>query len=156
MKSIPLDPKLKHSLYSRVIIYDDIKCCWSWTGRINSIGYGNLEYKGEVYYSHRIAYAFHNKISEFELEVMHSCDNKICCNPYHLLLGTQDQNILDAMIKNRHVKGNTHGMTKYSEEVVKQIRLDYQNGMSINDLMIKYGISKYIYRILNNQWRKNG
>jgi hypothetical protein len=87
---------------------------------------------------------------------MHSCDNKICCNPYHLLLGTQDQNILDAMIKNRHVKGNTHGMTKYSEEVVKQIRLDYQNGMSINDLMIKYGISKYIYRILNNQWRKNG
>ncbi len=43
--------------------------------------------------------------------VLHSCDNRICCNPAHLRYGTQRDNVHDAISRQRHVnppppKGN--------------------------------------------------
>lgn len=35
--------------------------------------------------------------------VMHTCDNPPCCNPSHLVLGTQAENLADMRAKGRGV-----------------------------------------------------
>jgi hypothetical protein len=48
--------------------------------------------------------------------VMHSCDNPRCCNPAHLSLGTQAENMRDMHAKRRHPG------TKLTEGAVRAIR----------------------------------
>ena len=36
------------------------------------------------------------------LKVLHKCDNPICCNPTHLFLGSQLENIKDRDMKGHH------------------------------------------------------
>jgi hypothetical protein len=38
---------------------------------------------------------------ENNLHVMHKCDIKLCCNPNHLTVGTNLDNIMDSVQKNR-------------------------------------------------------
>jgi hypothetical protein len=73
--------------------------CWEWVaGKAN--GYGHFWYKGKYISSHRFTYAWliapvpmgHSK----EIPTMDHvvCDNPPCCNPAHLKLGPQKDNVL--------------------------------------------------------------
>lgn len=100
--------------------------CWSWigrrqtvrysrTGRIISVtGYGIFSVlsvrKGPIS-AHRIAYALHYGYIPRGRVVMHSCDNKGCVNPHHLSVGTQRQNMRDAVAKGIH--GGMSGPVSY-------------------------------------------
>lgn len=82
--------------------------CWPWTGARKRSGYGNffLRYgrrgtKTIFLIAHRAAYIVtHGPISADQV-VRHTCDNPPCCNPAHLLLGTQADNIQDAIGRGR-------------------------------------------------------
>ncbi len=51
---------------------------------------------------HRIAWEAYNAEPVPEgLVVMHSCDNAGCFNPAHLSIGTQQQNIIDSVLRGR-------------------------------------------------------
>ena len=43
------------------------------------------------------------------LNVCHRCDNRLCVNPEHLWLGTQTENLKDAVEKGRHKVPDTSG-----------------------------------------------
>src|SRR5690348_4704416 len=76
--------------------------CWAWRGSINRNGYGQLSWNAWPASSHRVAYQLtHGTIPE-GLFVLHSCDNKLCVNPAHLYVGTQQQNVDDMMKRGRH------------------------------------------------------
>ena len=56
---------------------------------------------------------------------MHTCDNPACCNPNHLVLGTQNDNIQDMMKKNRFVKHSGIKASKFTEDQITEIRNKY-------------------------------
>jgi hypothetical protein len=70
--------------------------CWNWIGHSKTPQGSGVAYNGDIATSaSRVAYEFtFGKIFN-GLYVLHKCDNNLCCNPKHLYLGTQSQNMCD-------------------------------------------------------------
>ena len=95
---IPLIDRLLRNL-----VVDQHTNCWEWQGGKNNIGYGLIRDEKRMRTTHRVSYEEHNNtVIPDGLVVMHSCDNKSCCNPAHLSLGTMKDNMHDMIRKNRH------------------------------------------------------
>lgn len=116
--------------------------CWEWQGKKYKNGYGsakNIGPKGKERGPHRIAWVIvHGDVPQ-GLHVLHHCDNRICCNPKHLFLGTHQDNMYDRNKKNRQAKGSSIGTSKLSESQVLAIKLD---GRSNRKIAVDYGISQ--------------
>lgn len=73
--------------------------CWPWKGSTFSGRYGRFFINGSAVLAHRAAYeAMHGEITDPRLFVMHKCNNKMCCNPGHLTLGTNSENQRHAIV----------------------------------------------------------
>lgn len=76
--------------------------CWPWLGGVND-GYG-LAYIGDNKHkaAHRLAFELWWSVTlPSWLHVLHTCDNPPCCNPAHLWLGTNADNVRDRDAKGR-------------------------------------------------------
>lgn len=76
--------------------------CWPWTARRDRRGYGRISVPGRRHFlAHR--YAFESAVGPITdgLNVLHSCDNPPCCNPAHLHLGTQADNLAEMRARGR-------------------------------------------------------
>ncbi|MBU8770315.1 HNH endonuclease [Cytobacillus oceanisediminis] len=76
------------------------------------------------------------------LVVRHTCDNRECINPEHLILGTQKDNMNDMMSKNRNnqPRGEKSGKSKLTEEQVRQIRRLLDKGVDTKEIARKFNI----------------
>jgi hypothetical protein len=75
--------------------------CHLWTGFRNADGYGRIAVGPGHRLVHRVAWeAVHGTIPEGMI-LMHICDNRRCCNPEHLKLGTRAENNRDRVEKGR-------------------------------------------------------
>ncbi len=78
--------------------------CWPWRGYIRPSGYGVCSFRSVEYKAHRLAFFLeHGRINR-DLFILHSCDNRHCCNPRHLRQGTAMQNSQDAVRKGRNTR----------------------------------------------------
>jgi len=84
--------------------------CWDWQGSRSARtpngggGYGTLKWNRRYWYAHHVAYALtHGPIPEGAF-VLHHCDDRVCCNPDHLYIGTH-QNNMDDMKRRGRSKG---------------------------------------------------
>lgn len=59
--------------------------CWPWTAHRDRKGYGQFGLNGGSVPAHRFAYEVCNGAIPAGYHVHHTCDNKPCCNPRHLL-----------------------------------------------------------------------
>lgn len=136
--------------------------CWGWTGPRHDFGYGVFALKRDGKwgreYAHRLAWLVNFGDIPDGLCVCHRCDNPPCTNPDHLFIGTNGDNIRDAIAKGRTPigtkegavnhndtmqrgdahwshrhdewvrRGSKHHMASLSEETVLAIRAEYAKG----------------------------
>lgn len=96
--------------------------CWNWNGSVGNHGYGQVQYMNQPYTSHRLSWELHCGPIPDDLQVLHRCDNRRCCNPGHLFLGTQADNVKDMIEKGRNDRGEAVSTSKLTEAQVKEIR----------------------------------
>ena len=130
--------------------YVDIRSedeCWEWKRGRHRFGYGVFypqprPNRGRL--THQFAYEV-TKGSRGALFVLHKCDNPPCCNPAHLRLGTQADNMREMNERGRHVKvvrkpgQRWHG--KLVDEQVYEARRLLDDGALLKDVAKKFGIS---------------
>lgn len=108
--------KTKDAILSRVR-KDAVTGCWLWLQYRKPKGYGRWCINGVRCYPHRIAFELWKGPIPLGLKVLHKCDNPPCCNPDHLFLGTNLDNIIDSVKKGRW-------NNKLTDDQVREIRLD--------------------------------
>lgn len=75
--------------------------CWLWTAGKFPNGYGKFRHEGKFKKAHRVSFEHHVGPIPLGMLICHRCDVRRCVNPDHLFVGTQKQNIQDAMAKGR-------------------------------------------------------
>lgn len=130
--------------------------CLEWTGSRIATGYGRVRHNGRLACTHRLAYMFaHGEIPEGQY-VLHRCDNPPCCNPDHLFLGDQFDNMRDMIRKGRlyNRTGSKNGCSKLTEDDVREIRRLKAEGVKQVRLAERFGVSTVAISliVLRKKW----
>lgn len=136
--------------------------CWVWTGARTKGGYGVMsgEHRGDSpLRCHRVAYELHYGPIPDGLHVRHRCDNPPCCNPAHLLVGTNADNVADKVERNRQartaLRGSVNPSTNLNERAVAEIRrllAERDDRTTRKIVRVRYGVSAAaLYLIRNNK-----
>ena len=114
--------------------------CWEWQGAVNSTGYGSLTFHGKAATAHRVAAFLSGLIVAIPAPkdrkgsgfILHSCDNRRCCNPAHMSVGTYAENQVEAYARRRRKahKGTTHANAKQTRKSIMLIKDMYAHGVS--------------------------
>jgi hypothetical protein len=124
--------------------------CLVWKRSLRN-GYACVRYNNKTHYGHRIMWElFYGTIPEGKL-VCHSCDNRPCCNPEHLFLGTYKDNNHDAALKGRTARGEKQHIAKLTKEDVINIRNDKRLG-TILSKELKVSVSTISKIRLKQRW----
>lgn len=118
--------------------------CWEWQGKRRN-GYGLLE--GGLGLAYRMAYTLSVGWIPPGMVVRHTCDNRPCCRPAHLILGTRRDNVLDSWARGTARSGGAgRGGERSSQSKVTQVQVDEMRqrsaaGEKLAPLAADYGIS---------------
>lgn len=94
-------PQSVASFLSRVDIKGE-RDCWLWKGCTYNCGYGSFLWRGKMRAASRVSWEIaHGKEVPEGLDILHTCDVRLCVNPAHLWAGTHQENMLDMHRKGR-------------------------------------------------------
>lgn len=120
--------------------------CWEIQGaKCGPNGYGQV-FLGRVHgklirkAAHRLAWELSHGPIPDGLTVLHKCDNPRCVRPEHLMLGTQRDNVHDAIRKGRR---NAFGHQKLTAQDVVQIRVRAAHGDDFSDLATEFNLTRH-------------
>jgi hypothetical protein len=151
-------PSSSENKFWRLVDIPTNESCWMWLGAVDGGGYGMFRSpKFTEKKAHRISWVISNGEIPDGLDVLHSCDNPGCCNPRHLFLGTDLDNVRDKFSKNREAtfEGQNNGMCKLNKDKVIEIRSLHSSGVSYRSLAKRFGIgATQVGRIVRREsWR---
>lgn len=138
--------------------------CWPWqASRHGRTGYGQFFVRVGASPVHTHRQAWELAVGEIPdgLSVLHTCDNPPCCNPAHLFLGTQADNMADMTAKGRRgppprLTGERHGRTTLTAASVQEIRDRLVAGETTRALGREYGVSHTTIRRIRDRevWKE--
>jgi len=125
-------------------------CIQTPTG-LDSYGYGQCRDRYVMRKAHHIAFEHSGKVVPTGMLLRHTCDNRACINPTHLLIGTHDDNMKD-MVKRGRSSTENQPLAVLTWASVGEIRASKE---SPEVLAAHYGVRKQqIKRILKGEaWR---
>jgi hypothetical protein len=128
--------------------------CWPWLRGTNNSGYGSITFNGRKCIAHRVAFVAEKggititapKNRKGTGFLLHSCDNRLCCNPDHLSVGTYDDNIQDMKRKGRSSapRGSCHPKSKMTDIQVIEARRLLALGNTRRQVRELFGVSERI------------
>ena len=137
--------------------------CWECCSHksTSSSGYPTLHRQGKTQLAHRYIYQMFKGEIPSGLVIRHTCDNKKCINPDHLILGTYRENTQDYMERQYNVdefmrkvkeaKGEDMAY-KFKKDKREEIIEAYKSGMKVNDIIKTLDISRgMLYNILRKE-----
>lgn len=135
--------------------------CLLWKGMVK-FGYGFTNYRKKNWSVHRISLMIKLKTEELPktneagqlLDVRHLCNNSVCVEPSHLVLGTKLENAA-YKIANRSHTGENHARATITEDVARQIKLTkhpvgHINYKTISERAILFNTKKTIVQSIDN------
>ncbi len=105
-----ITPAIAARFWSKVDQSGGPDACWPWLGGRKSAGYGNFFVRRETpgrfgrmifMNAHKLAYLLVNGPLADGHVVRHTCDSPPCCNPAHLIPGSDADNVQDAIERGR-------------------------------------------------------
>jgi len=125
--------------------------CHIWIGSKEKWGHGlfqlDLCKKLGILKAHRLAmYFFKNEeyMKKEEQNVLHSCDEPSCCNPNHLRMGTDAENVEDMDSRGRRtiLKGSSNGFAKFDDDQINQIKELRKSGQTYPQIAERFSCSR--------------
>ena len=136
--------------------------CWNWQLTPSLGGYGTIAAGGLILRTTRFAYihgdGLYTKEITGNLRIATSCRNKLCCNPKHMKLNSQ-QEVFDIMRAAGQISvGSNCKQSKLREADVVDIRARYVNRSlthGYGPIGVDYGVSTGCIRdiIIRKTWR---
>lgn len=144
------NPEVFQIFWNKVNIPEDKEACWEWKACKDKDGYGITSSK-VLGFKHikasQLAFIIYNGFITPGMCILHSCNNRACCNPLHLREGTFGDNALDRMRN-----PNVPGLTPEERKGVKCLaRFNLYSQRKLAEI---FGITQgQISRIINNHHR---
>lgn len=130
--------------------------CWPWMGGQHTDGYGHFRVGAKVVTVHRLAYELATGQELGALHALHTCDNRLCCNPAHIYPGSNADNAQD-----RAVAGHPVGR-KLTMDDVGHLRRLYASGQTMAEVTRAAAVfahgkinRKSIFRMLRHETYKD-
>lgn len=150
---IDLTPRQVELFWQKVDRSGGPDACWLWTASCVKGGYGQFGVTPDRNEgAHRVSYLIaYGEIPDETPYVLHTCDVRRCVNPAHLFAGTQRDNILDCISKQRFycqldtfvpTRGTRSGMAKLTDDLVREIRQRCAEGEVARTIALDLGVSR--------------
>jgi hypothetical protein len=146
--------RLEDRFWNKVLVLGPDEC-WEWQNSLSHDGYGwfrlgsNKDGKAIAVRAHRLAYELTQGPVPRGMYICHTCDNRRCCNPAHLFLGTHRENMQDMTRKHRapHRKLTPDQIleirNKYSLQQTTQRKLASEYGVDQKAICLIIGRKTY-------------
>jgi DNA-binding XRE family transcriptional regulator len=146
----------------------DTNACMIWTARKDHTDYGKFDYvhiinnkKCKNIPAHRFSLSCYiGPLPIWEapdyLSVRHKnfCHNRICVNPLHLEIGTNQQNVDDKIKLSSQARGSSHGASLFEDEEIFEILELSKFGMTQQEIADKFSVARGTIAsiITGNSW----
>ncbi len=119
--------------------------CWYWTGVQSKYGYGRFSGPSGFSHAHRVSWELSVGPIPEGLVVCHRCNVKLCVNPSHLYLGTQKENVRDAIKdglwpavhgSTRHPESRCRGDAHWTRKHPERLRGVANNSAKLSDTAV--------------------
>jgi hypothetical protein len=117
--------------------------CWNWLRGFRN-GYGAIKHQGRVHSAHRVAYIVAKGEPAADLLITHTCDNRACCNPAHLVAGTPTDNVREMHERGvaHSVKGSLRPNAVINESIVARIWSLKKPGFGARRIAAELGVTE--------------